>query len=277
MGEIRKQKREFRKNNTGKSKRHTMHCIIIFTVLIIFTTCFFWLNGVYKKVVTPTGILLKAKDYRELVSKDLYATPFHPFLQPVHIFRNEIFWGTGTQIQLDNYTLVITAEHLFQEKSGDAYYFFQKLYGAKDSISIAGIGKIDNGYKIKEGKDIVFCIPGTKKLIECRSAVDSGWWAFPYTLFKTNKYFRSLVTGKSYESFGAIINKEGILQMFFLLYPSVGGESGTGFLDENNQLAVLTNSCPIELFQSMKDDFKSRIPSGFPIVSVLVPFAVEKL
>lgn len=277
MGEIRKQKPAFRKNNTGKPKRHTMHRIIIFVVLIIFTVCFFWLNGGYKRVDTPTEIFLKAKDHRELILKNLYPSPFHPFLQPVHIFRNEMFWGSGIHVQSDNYTLIITAEHLFQEKSGDAYYFFQKLYGAKDLISIAGIGKIDNGYKIKEGKDIVFCIPGTKKLIECRSAIDSDWWAFPYTLFKTNKYFRSLVSGKSYESFGAIINKEGILQKFFLLYPSIAGESGTGFLDENNQLAVLINSMRIESFQSMKDDFKSRIPPGFSNVAVLVPFTIEKL
>ncbi len=179
-------------------------------------------------------------------------TRVHPDFRPVLIYRyrgpdkRPAFTAVGTEFIGKTGPIIATVEHLLLKKFSDELLIVRYLSPDEHKVEFGfeSIAYRNFEAKLTRNLDIVLLRPGVAKKIECFSE------QLPTTPTKINFYFfpnpkagglvikklKSLVNGKEYPAIGA--TKDPSLIM--IQYQSMGGESGTGFVDEHGRLFVLS-------------------------------------
>ncbi|MDO8561456.1 MAG: hypothetical protein Q7S05_01375 [bacterium] len=198
--------------------------------------------------------------YRALLSR-LSLRIIHPYLRPVHIFlqTNENAWdwkGSGTLL-LDSRGKpyrIITVGHIFGKNYPTGYHWYQVMVPRENVVhEIAEaqpwFGKTMESKKIEE--DVAILTPGPKRLISAFSSHRGGTAneerqvvMRPLSVM-LKKDLTSLLTGERVPILGEgwIINGNGF---FVLGYESFPGESGSGFINDQGGLYILSGFSPVD-------------------------------
>jgi len=178
----------------------------------------------------------------ELILRKLCKEKISLKYTPVHIYRNNIFAGSGTLFKTQEGLRIASSGHLFYKRFGKCYYSYQVICPLEDRLypinHILGIDKNNFQKEI----DFVFCIPGQERLIEGFLNDDDIFSASCQPLSDdTYAWFTSLVTGKKYHCVGSSFNSEN-MPYLILDYDGLPGESGSGFINDFGHLLVLKGS-----------------------------------
>ena len=169
---------------------------------------------------------------------------------PVLIFRLEKgnrdlghFAGSGSRFMGRNGEQIVTSEHLFPHGSGEQLYAYRPLRSGNDVVY--GIEKVMNtGSAVSRGMmaDVIMLKTGDAKPIfgfsvhthenTTSKAVVSSFTKAPY--------LKSLVTGEEVRMLGKTTDPLETKAGYLLIdYDSIDGESGTGFVDKDDNIYVL--------------------------------------
>lgn len=166
---------------------------------------------------------------------------------PVTVYQKTNFKGTanfvgmGSLFLLNNTVSIITSEHLFNKENKNSFFFCKNIF-TKEIYDIKQITM--TGYELlDEPADIVLLEIGkTKKInhvfrenIRVSLIEDSD---------ESGKNLTSLLTGQQTKIIAEAIAKEGKYRTRYLVidYLSRKGESGTGFVDDENNIYILKGS-----------------------------------
>ncbi len=156
-----------------------------------------------------------------------------------NIINNMIFAGTGSLFEAEKESYIITSEHLFDKNNPSAFYLYKNIF-TKESGDIEGV--VMDGYELT-GKKIDIILLKTGKSKKIRGIYDGEKTErakIELTEEVAPKMLKSLVSGKNIKTLGkASIYKNDEIEYLIIDYSSIKGESGTGFVDEENNLYVL--------------------------------------
>ncbi|MDO8579687.1 MAG: hypothetical protein Q7R72_02325 [bacterium] len=176
--------------------------------------------------------------------------------QPVLIYQTRdakavYYAGCGTLISgASGRKYLVTVEHLFHKDLGKQY-FFTRLLRPFDNWIPADRGITEISYKgsemskspIVSATDVAMFEVGVPKLIECFSEFSDGYNArdnikkFSLQTIKSKFLLKSLVSGKAYQVVLWSDNTKGA-KILLIPHTSHPGESGTGFIDDEENLYV---------------------------------------
>lgn len=234
--------------------RKVLHVIVVLVALCVCSELQF---------ANAAGTIVEADQVRELLLSHLTKEIVHARYRPVHLFTlktsGEWLWaGSGTLI-LDsrgNPYKIITAGHIFGTNYRKGYYAYQVLVPKEEIIReiSAGLPLVrKNTPSGSIGEDIAVLTPGSKQLIgsfskhfggvsnEARDVVLN-----PLSLMR-KKELISLTTGERVKILGDGKFKDKKYGNGFsaLGYEAENGESGSGFVDDQGALFVLSGSSPV--------------------------------
>lgn len=202
-------------------------------------------------------------------------TNVHPYLRPVHFSIGRNFAACGTLVlntNLEPYKIV-TAAHLFSvTQPGSNYYDYHVLsstgYVAHGHISRVVLDSIRFSDKPEGIHDVAFCYVGDPGLILRTSQVLVSAESPFATSFRYGKinpvHATSITTGEKFRIVGQIVNDQNV-PFFVMLYESLNGESGSGFLGSDGHLYILSGNVAVtpEMRKALE------IPDTFKYVTVL--------
>ena len=187
----------------------------------------------------------------------LSKVPVKSRFSPVILYRttdgqNGTLAGSGSVFDSVNGEQIITCEHLLLKQYGNAMFAWKKLRPV-DTIVTRSISSILNrGNEIlpeaQEVPDVVILKTGPVAFITCYSdQPESAFRAEQEVapLLRT-KMLTSLVSGEKVKMIGIAKNYgEKTVPYFIIDYSSIGGESGTGFVDDEDNLYVLKGTLKV--------------------------------
>lgn len=156
-----------------------------------------------------------------------------------NIMNNIIFAGTGSLFESEKESYIITSEHLFDKNNPSAFYLYKNIF-TKESGDIEEV--VMDGYELTGKKiDIILLKTGrSKKIRGIYDGEKTERAKIEFTDEVNPKMLKSLVSGKNIKTLGkASIYKNDEIEYLVIDYSSIKGESGTGFIDEKNNLYVL--------------------------------------
>ena len=195
-------------------------------------------------------VLRSKNDAEHIIINKLAKTEIKSKFTPVeiyHLSKNEAFFaGSGSLFVGSEGEQIITCEHLFRKELGNPEFAFRKIRPLEQKITHGIHAILHKGVELSvrpsDSPDVVIVKTGDTKPIECYS---------DHTLFvkqdqahivKADKLvkIKSLVSGESVRIVGILksVHDSGT-EYVILDYISIPGESGTGFVDENDHLYVL--------------------------------------
>ncbi|GEM_PF-5252505 len=230
-------KNKDKKANTKKGFRF-LYPIVILAVLIPLA------------LVVLVMISRSKDDAEHIIVNKLTKTEIKSRFTPVEIYRlgkNEAFFaGSGSLFVGSEGEQIITSEHLFRKELGNPEFAFRKIRPLEPEIT-HGIHAIlhkgiELGVRPSDSPDVVIIKTGDTRPIVCYSDRTLFVRQDQADITKADKLVtvRSLVSGESVRIVGTLksVHDSGT-EYVILDYSSFSGESGTGFVDENDQLYVL--------------------------------------
>lgn len=210
-----------------------------------------------------------------------------PIFEPVFIYRTKIGWregthaGVGTLFVTKEGPRLMTALHVLSEVDRASVFVIRKLQPLEKEISVpVGVEDILTVAPLhipieRNESDFVLCKIGeAKPLGKIQSAKKGGSESdVNMSTLPLEKQFKicSLVTGEQARvvAFGKCYSDGSV--PFLIVYRSVAGESGTGFVSEDGRLFILTG---LIAEYSNADDFRehSVVESGSPLSMVVGAF-----
>lgn len=206
-------------------------------------------NSVITKNTLTEGINNNAKsgDYEEDIQNRNSYEPIKSKFIPVLIYKKRLnmefsFTCNGTIVRDGKDLVVITAEHLFSKKDPAFLYMCRDLFSTRN-WNIESV--INTGHEIT-GKpaDIVTLKVGSSKEIKGYSIHLGKQFWIRTRFFKDESLLTSLVTGQKIKVLGIAtgLKKDSGVDYYIIDYASQEGESGTGFVDINDNLYILKGS-----------------------------------
>ncbi|MEO8638094.1 MAG: hypothetical protein ABI430_04310 [Candidatus Taylorbacteria bacterium] len=195
------------------------------------------------------------EDDEEYIIRKVSKDPLKSRFTPVLIYRvlggeTGTFAGSGSLFAGSHGIQVITAEHLFGKKLGDQIFAVRKLrpYETDATHGIESI--LNTGSQIADvggqSPDIIVLKAGQAKTIRCFSEETLDLRTSPMELHRIDQtiILTSLVSDEKVRVLGTAMSlRDGKgVQYSVLEYASNSGESGTGFVDEDDNLFVLKGS-----------------------------------
>jgi hypothetical protein len=228
-------------------------------------------------LITLTACRQKTVDVEDYIVGQLVSREVSKKYEPVMLYRTKDFKknyhaGVGTIVSSPaGRKYLLTVEHLFQRNHGTQYFLTRSLKPYQDYIS-GDRGVIEVSQKGKEvavspyisATDVAMLEIGAPKPIECFSEFSEGISyrdneKFGMQPIQSKFLLRSLISDKSYQVLLWSDNEKGS-KLYVIPYASLPGESGTGFIDENENLYVLKGSLDdIKISQGV---LKTPIPKG---------------
>ena len=185
----------------------------------------------------------------------LVQTPVPSKFTPVLIYRTQggtsgSFAGSGSLITVNGVEQVITAEHLISHKLEDAFYAYRIIRPLEKDVTHAVEMVKNRGAEMAPGLSpdvLIFQGGPSANMIDCNSERmlvfggakgDVAPYLEPWPL-------RCLVTDKQVRAIGTIKvpeENDGGVKYILLDHRGIPGESGSGFVDGNDNLYVLKGS-----------------------------------
>jgi hypothetical protein len=243
-------------------------------VCMLFWFLFFFLWHRDERVVEHT--LEELKERHTYLYTHATSTPVHPRLRAIRFSEGNVLGACGTALLNGDGSIssIITANHIFSKTCpGEGYYDYH-VFGANGYTSSGHISRVIldsmRHSSIPEGiQDIAICYPGAPEKISrisevCVSAeipITQNWkvGAFPTPITVT-----STITGERFDVVGQAVNDQNVL-LFIMLYESMSGESGSGFLGSDDVLYVLSGTfVPSDSMRAA-----CKIPSRYKYASLM--------
>jgi len=147
------------------------------------------------------------------------------------------FSGMGSLFLLNNTLSIITAEHIFNKENRNSFFFCKNVFTGEEY----DIRKITmTGYELtNEPSDIMLLEIGKMKKIDYIFKEESENLSESNS-DKSGKILTSLLSGQKVKIIGGAIAKEGRFKVKYLIidYLAKTGESGTGFVDDENNIYI---------------------------------------
>ncbi len=189
------------------------------------------------------------KDAESIILGKLTRQPIKSRFTPVLIYyslegEKGALLGSGSLFVGTEGEQIITSEHLFRKELGDKICAFRTLRPLEMQVT-RGITKVlHRGVELKPGErpDVVILKTGEVRLIPFYSdrTLDVPKENVRITKLNEIKKVTSLISGKQARVIAiAQSTYDAGAQYVLLEYSSISGESGTGFIDENDGLYVL--------------------------------------
>lgn len=211
----------------------------------------------------------------------------HPQLKPVLFLTGPNLtsmsgYGTAVLDADGKPAFLVTANHLFRNDSGLGSKIYRFSYLRSNGRHVPGgyVGKVEYNYlsnsNTPEGiEDVALCHisnqPTEIKLesdgiISADKPITSSFSIGPID----HREARSLITGNRYDIVGQMVTDAGA-PYFVMLYDSMNGESGSGFLGNDNVLYIVAGS------GTVTPELIKKIPatSGHKTVTVLAAVNVH--
>lgn len=235
--------------------------VSILALLVVFGAGAFWLLKQTPKHPPPPTPPPPSNE--TLILQKLSKTKTASYCTPVHIFRGNIFAGSGTLVEMSvRGPRIVTSAHLFERASGTNLYFYRELQPhGNERKPIASIESIEGATQFKDEVDIALCVPGPARPIVGFSSFRSG----QFETYQNEKWItlsdhiliRCLTTGEQTYCVGQM---ERMPAYFLLSYDSLPGESGTGFVSEKDELFVWKGRIMERIDADMRRQF--RLPAA---------------
>ena len=229
------------KSQTAKKRKSKLLLILPIFLAVILGEFLFLMNRPAKEVnIEP--IILKKLSHESVESR----------FTPVFIYRVDenvggFFSGSGSLFIGSNGEQIVTAEHLFRKEFGKTMFAFRKLRPFENEITHSIQKILHKGEELAmnpgDEPDIVILRTGNPELLECYSDLKIG--PTPKKMMGVNKLkekqkVRSLLTGEWVNLVGTTERTPDSKSIYVLIeYASLPGESGSGFVDEDDNLYVL--------------------------------------
>ncbi len=216
--------------------------------------------------------------------------PVSQTLKPVLLYhvkspKEVYFAGSGTVfLNSKGERRLITAEHLFGVKMGARQFCILDLVPRAPDLAtdyavneVLWRGEDISQADISAQNDLVICSVGAMKEINSFSERNPGPSDERISLelvTLSNVTLTSLATAERVKAVAMSRNEKGA-KLFLILYYSVLGQSGTGFIDDEHRLYILTGEVEIKKI-SPSDREKLRIPTDAPLSIVSGPLIPQK-
>lgn len=215
------------------------------------------------------AVIVKERENYDILLDQMKNRPqFESKFTPVQIFRTNLaqtasyFSGTGSLLACKDGAYVITCAHLFKKEWGVQLFGFRKVvpFEADVTHGITGIIRQGAEFGRKPGDDpdiiLVQAQTGTATPI-------TGSWDKEGVLDLHNTFYslvdpeiteiRSLISGRWVRLVGTTTHPtSGTAQYYLAEYESRKGESGTGFVDKNDSLYILTTQLDLDPGEEVK-------------------------
>lgn len=215
--------------------------ILITLVLFICVTCFC-------KAESSVNNKNQASDVSSYLLSNVPQTPVNSMFLPVMIYcvqgNNKQFVGVGSLFEKDGEIQIITVEHMFPKNDNYVYVYKYLTYntGVEQYYGIKGIkytGKEITG----EFADVTILSDGKANNIKGFSIHnDTAFKTKSLQPINTEEKLVSLASGKSVKILGTIQKKDtkdSNINHLVIDYVGEEGESGTGFVDQNDNIYIL--------------------------------------
>ena len=208
-------------------------------------------------------------------------TNIHPRLRPVHFNIGKKFEACGTLMLDADFKpyRIITANHLFSETQPGSDYYDYRVLSPKGYEQPGHVSKVNldtfRASATPDGiQDIAICEVGEAKLISRTSKVrvfagQPTTLALQIAKIKTIK-ITSISSGEQFDIVGQATSDQGAT-FFVMLYASMSGESGGGFLGDDGKLYVLSGG--VRVTPQLRSDL--NIPAKYKQVSALAGVDIE--
>jgi hypothetical protein len=181
----------------------------------------------------------------DLMKRLLCKTPIHPRLRVAHLWHGQnIFCGTGTLVlgEAGGHKGIITASHWFLREHGAHPVSYQVLQPYSEArYPITRVEQLGN-------EDVAICFPGELAPVGGFSTQPKGGILTRInegiTAYRQPATCMHLLTGQDIPIFGYLKLPGYVGDRFVLGYGSGFGQSGSGFVKEN-QLYVLQGACEL--------------------------------
>lgn len=232
-------KNKKRNGTTKPAKGFRVGCIISLLALSVLLTIFVIMPRLKNKIDAEHVIVGK-------INNEQVGSRF----TPVEIYRldkeSAYFAGSGSLFVGSEGEQIVTSEHLFRKEFGNATFAFRKLRPLEPEITHGINAILHKGTElaVRSGElpDIVIVKCGVTNLISCYSdrtllvRQDQG----NVSRIDEITTARSIVSGESVQIVGVLKSAHDVGTQYVILeYASIGGESGTGFVDAHDRLYVL--------------------------------------
>ncbi|MEI8327557.1 MAG: hypothetical protein WCG02_00280 [Candidatus Taylorbacteria bacterium] len=199
-------------------------------------------------------------------------TNIHPRLRAVYFSKGKYAAACGTMVigKDGQPSFIVTASHLFSNtEPGSDLYDYHVLgpsgFTSQGHLSSVVLDSLRTSPTVEGIQDVALCYMGDASLISRTSAVlvsaaspsRQEFSLSPVTPFKVT----SITTGESFEIIGEMVNT--VTNAFYLmLYENMNGESGSGFLKQekdmasNNVVKLYILSGDIEISAQTRRDLK---------------------
>lgn len=201
-------------------------------------------------VLACLATLKRIRDHERAIIASLSRDNVRSAFVPVMIYRiignQPFFAGSGSLFTNGGTASVISCEHIFGKVLGNTEFSFRRLRPFESEIT-NGLAEIsfrseEIGLSTRSKPDVVVLEAGKPKPIKCFSERLLDGTHEHSTLSRTTNAttVKSLVTGRSSRVVGTLLSPlDGNTQYSIIEYEAHAGESGTGFVDENDDIYVL--------------------------------------
>ncbi len=229
------------------SRRRPANPLGVLAKVMLFLLAIFALSILWQ----PGKNANKQDDNEKIILGKLSSKQLKSKFTPVLIYRsldgkNAAFAGSGSLFVGSQGEQIITSEHLFSKSFGTQIFAYRKIRPFEEIVTHAVEKVLYSGQGIdgsnQQAADAIILKTGNAKPIVCFSShehVENRHTA-GITPFKKTIEVTSLLTGEKVRVIGRA-NDSGDTGVNYALldYPSIEGESGEGFVDENDNLYVL--------------------------------------
>lgn len=200
---------------------------------------------------TRNASALSGVSHHDLILEKAKGPPVKSQFEPVLLYRSSdnvkfIFTGCGSLYIGSNGQQVVTAEHLFLKDYGTQQFIWRKTKSLDETGIIESVmhrsSEVANA--INGAGDIVILKTGDLKPIVCFSNEPAGGvtdhMEVEIQALSVRMMATSLTSGQQVRILGRSMRVDGQGSAYMLLeYDSVTGESGSGFVDAEDNLYVL--------------------------------------
>lgn len=195
--------------------------------------------------------------------------------------------GSGTLFEGRNGRQVATAAHVFHQRYGESLFAIRKLRQLERGPAITdGIAMLNpettNIPEFREaGTDIVVCMVTSGAIRPIRGFYDEtrgkaeDQISFAFINRSQQLFITSIVSGERVRVIGAQAQTGNKPSLCLIVAASISGESGTGFVDVDNQLYVLKGR--VEDTTSITAEIRARfgIPEHAPLSVAVGPLVLK--
>jgi hypothetical protein len=208
------------------------------------------------EVQPPNPLTTEVVGHHDLILQKVSEKAVPSQYTPIFIYGTydgtPIFVGSGSVFTDSDGEQVITAEHLFLKKYGTCSFTWRKIRPLESDIKhgILSVFQIGKDILPDGDPDIMVLKSGDhSNAIECFSGKDQLRLQenINFLPFSEPQTLTSLVTGKKVSMLGQAWLKEKPKELYYVInYACMEGESGSGFVDENDNIFVLNGTCSLQ-------------------------------